>query len=79
MHADEVTDGRAQLSRGGEAGPFRGVPAELGEPDFYLVEPRGVSGCVVELHVLVPLQPLETIWNIATKTPKPWSGQPPQK
>ena len=56
MHTDVVTDGRTQLSGGGKAGPFQGVPAEFGEPDFYLVEPRGVSGCVVELHVLMLLQ-----------------------
>ena len=54
---DVVVDCGAHLRGRGKAGAPQGITAELGKPDFDLVEPGGVSGCVVEFYVLVPLQP----------------------
>ena len=48
---DEGVDGVAQLPGRGEAGPLQGASAEDAEPNLDLIQPAGVGGGVVEVHV----------------------------
>jgi len=54
---DVSVNGAAHLGRRGEAGPLERVTAELAEPDFDLVEPGSMGRGVVEVNILVSLQP----------------------
>jgi hypothetical protein len=54
---DERVDLIAQLSGRGKAGAGQGTAGEDREPDFNLVEPRGVGRGEVKMDVLVARQP----------------------
>src|SRR3990170_6493824 len=58
----EPVDGGADLPGVGGAQSAQHRPGEDAEPDLYLVEPRGVGGGVVELHVRVSGQPAVMLW-----------------
>ena len=57
MGLDVVVDGPAHFRGRGKTCALQGVAAELGKPDFDLIEPGGVGRGVVEMDIPVPLQP----------------------
>lgn len=59
---DVVVDCGAHLRGRGKAGAPQGITAELGKPDFDLVEPGGVGRNVVEMDIPVPLKPSVVCW-----------------
>ena len=57
MRADKGINGLSQLSDGEETGAAQGMTAEQAEPDFDLIEPRGMSGCEVEVNIGMASKP----------------------
>ena len=47
---DEIVDGLPQLRGAGEAGVGERLPAQDAEPDFDLIQPRGVRWREMEVH-----------------------------
>ncbi len=47
VNLDEVVDGTANLDWMRETGATKARPRQDAEPDFYLVQPGGVSRCEV--------------------------------
>ena len=60
VRLDEAVDGLAYFVRGGETGPAQRSTAENTEPDLDLVEPGGVGGRVVQVHLAVAFEPAIT-------------------
>jgi len=54
---NEVVDRLAQLLGTGKTGGGEGLAAEEAEPDLHLIEPGGVGGDVMEVHVAMSLPP----------------------
>ena len=54
---NEVVDRLTQLLGTGETGGGEGLAAEEAEPDLHLIEPGGVGGDVMDVHVAMSLPP----------------------
>ena len=57
MYLDVVVDGGSHFRGRSKAGTPQSIAAELGKPDFDLVEPGGMGRCVMEMDVWVALEP----------------------
>src|SRR3972149_5545016 len=53
----EAVDGGADVAGAAGAESTQGFPRQDAEPDLHLVQPGGVGGCVVEVHIRVSGQP----------------------
>ena len=53
----KLIDGLPQLVHAGETGPAKRLPRQQADPDFHLVEPRGVRGVEVQMHLRMLPQP----------------------
>jgi len=57
MGLDKTINGFADLSRCCKTGALEGTSGENTEPDFCLIEPRGMGGSVVKMNIFVLGQP----------------------
>ena len=57
MGLDKTINGFADLSRCCKTGALESTSGENTEPDFCLIEPRGMGGSVVKMNIFVPGQP----------------------
>ncbi len=51
VDSNERINGLAELTHTGETGPAQRLSSQQAEPDLDLVEPRGVRGSEVQMHV----------------------------
>ena len=65
--AHKAIDGLPQLSDGSKTGPLQGLAAQNAEPALHLVEPGGMRGGVVKVHVRVTSQPPLVLGLVGTQ------------
>ena len=64
---DEFIDRVAQLSNAGKVGSSQGLAAQDTKPNLNLIEPGGVGGSEMKMHIGVSSQPTILFWLVAGK------------
>ena len=64
---DEFIDGTAELSDTGKVGSSQGLAAQDTKPNLNLIEPGGVGGSEMKMHIGVSFQPTVLFWLVAGK------------
>lgn len=57
INGDEGINGFPELANSGETCPAQRLSSQQAEPDFHLIEPRGVRGGEVQIHLRMLAEP----------------------